>query len=153
MPYSYLDYKFEVRIFFEKNIPSKSKVLDVGPGVGTYWALFKNLEYKMDCVEIFEPYVERYGLREKYEHVYVANIMEFDFSEYDCVLLGDILEHLSVKDGQKLMERITKNGQKSLVAVPYLFEQGESEGNIYEAHLQPDLTRKKEKDPNPLKGV
>ena len=66
--------------------------------------------------------------------------MDFNFDSYDCIIMGDILEHLTIKDAQKILNRITKNKQKCLVAVPYTMEQEEEEGNIYETHLQPDLT-------------
>ena len=52
--------------------------------------------------------------------------------------MGDVLEHLSQDDALKLIERI-KN-KKFLIAVPYMYAQGESFNNIHETHLQPELT-------------
>ena len=39
-----------------------------------------------------------------------------------------------------MINKITEKKIKCLVAVPYEMEQGELEGNVYETHLQPDLT-------------
>lgn len=142
MPGSYNYFKIQIRYFFRKTLPSSNKILDVGPGIGTYYDLLNDIGYDMDCVEIFTPYIKKYKLKEKYNNVYEGSIVDFDFSKYDCIILGDILEHLTVDDAKKILKTITKNKQKCLVAVPYEMEQGESEGNIYETHLQPDLTPK-----------
>ena len=140
MPYSYPDGKKEVRNFFKKRCPKGAKILDVGPGAGAYWDLLNDLGYFMDCVEIFEPYIERFKLKEKYDNVYLDNVMNFDISNYDVIILGDVLEHLSVEDAQTLLTKINNNNQKCLIAVPYLLEQGEFENNKHEIHLQADLT-------------
>ena len=142
MPGSYNYFKIQIRYFFRKTLPSSNKILDVGPGIGTYYDLLNDIGYDMDCVEIFAPYIKKYKLKEKYNNVYEGSIVDFDFSKYDCIILGDILEHLTVDDAKKILKTITNNKQKCLVAVPYEMEQGESEGNIYETHLQPDLTPK-----------
>ena len=140
MPYSYNDFKIQIRFFFQKRIPKRTKILDVGPGAGTYWKLLGDLEYRMDCLEIYEPYIEMFNLSKKYDNVYLGNILEFDISKYDCIILGDILEHINSKDAKKLVTKIHNLNKKCLVAVPYEMEQGEYEGNVYETHLQPDLT-------------
>ena len=149
MPHSFLDFKVEIRYFFQRTMPPGTKILDVGPGAGTYWNLFQHLGYKMDCIEIHEPYIKQFDLKSKYDNVYIGNIMDFDIKEYDCIVMGDILEHLTIKDAQKIIQNITSNKQKCLVAIPYEMEQGEQEGNIYETHLQPDLTRENMKERYP----
>ena len=140
MPNSYSYFKPEVKQYFKENIPTTKKILDVGPGEGTYSKLLRELGYKMDCIEIYEPYVETYNLREQYDNVFVGNIVGFDISDYDFIILGDVLEHISELEAQKLIDSIVYSGKKCLVSVPYLMEQNESEGNVYESHLQPDLT-------------
>ena len=60
--------------------------------------------------------------------------------EYDFFILGDILEHLTLQEAQYLLLFLKQNKKQYLVAVPYVMEQGEHEGNVYETHLQPDLT-------------
>jgi hypothetical protein len=141
MPESYSYFKQEVKQYFQKHIPTTTRILDVGPGIGTYALLLRDLGYKMDCVEIWEPYVTEYGLKDKYDNVYVGSILDIDISEYDYIILGDVLEHIGLEDAQKLISKIHKNKIECLVAVPYQMEQGEYYGNIYESHLQPDLTR------------
>jgi autotransporter strand-loop-strand O-heptosyltransferase len=140
MPYSFTYFKDEVKEWFLNNVPTSKRILDVGPGMGTYSDLLRSSGYRMDAVEIFEPYVDKYGLREKYDNVYVNSIVVFDIKDYDFIILGDVLEHLPENYAKELINDIVTSGKECLVAVPYEMEQGEHEGNIHETHYQPDLT-------------
>ena len=140
MPVSHNILKSDIRVYFEKNVSIDSKILDIGAGVGTYSKLLRNLGYRMDCMEVWLPYVVEYRLNELYDNVIIGDVMNYDISNYDVIIIGDVLEHLSIADALLLMERIESNGQMCLVAVPYKMEQGEYEGNKYEIHKQSDLT-------------
>ena len=140
MPYSFTYFKDEVKEWFLNNVPTSKRILDVGPGMGTYSDLLRSSGYRMDAVEIFEPYVDKYGLREKYDNVYVNSIVVFDIKDYDFIILGDVLEHLPENYAKELINDIVTSGKECLVAIPYEMEQGEHEGNIHETHYQPDLT-------------
>lgn len=138
MPYSTESYKEEVCRHITAIVESDAKLLDVGPGVGRYGTELKHLY--VDAVEIYEPYIERFGLRQIYKNIHCNDILSFDWNSYDYIILGDVLEHIELTKAQKLISDITQSSKKCLVAVPYMFEQGEWDGNIYETHLQPDLT-------------
>ena len=143
MPTSYPIYKDSVRNWFLNYVPLDAKILDVGAGCGTYSDLLSGYGYKMDAVEIWEPYIDKYQLNKKYNVVYNKNILAIDFvvlDTYDFFILGDVLEHLTAEEGQSLMLFLKQNNKKYIVAVPYQMEQGEHEGNTHETHLQPDLT-------------
>ena len=140
MPESYYFYKREIREYFKHHVSTDKKILDVGPGKGTYSLLLMGMGYQMDCIEIWEPYVNEFGLHEKYDNVHIGNIVDFDISAYDYIILGDILEHLTSADGVALINKINDLGKECLVAVPYEMEQGEYYGNVHESHLQSDLT-------------
>ena len=140
MPYSYDYFKIEVGKHIIKTQPQSSKILDVGAGSGKYGAMLRMWFNNIDALEIFDPYIEKFNLKEIYNNVYNDNIIHFDIAEYDYIIMGDILEHLSIKDAKELIKKITHSGKKCLVAIPYTMEQGEVNGNIYETHLQPDLT-------------
>lgn len=119
-------------------------LLDVGCGAGHYAVLLPEFKGRIDAVEIFEPYVARFGLRSLYRHVFVGDVRVgvsgLDFDNYDLAILGDVLEHMTVSDAQALLLALDASVTDVMVVVPYLYEQGESEGNIHETHLQPDLT-------------
>ena len=143
MPTSHPLYKESVKNWFLQNVPTDTKILDVGAGIGTYSDLLIGYGYKMDAVEIWQPYIDKYELNKKYGVVYNENILAMDVNlldVYDFFILGDVLEHLTVDDGQWLMSFLKLKGKKYLVAVPYQCEQSEYEGNKYEIHLQEDLT-------------
>ena len=139
MPYSFTYFKEEVKEWFIQNVPTSKRILDVGPGIGTYSDLLRSLGYRMDAVEIYQPYIDKYELRDKYDNVFVGDITKFDISDYDFIILGDVLEHIPTDDAVKLIRNIVYN-KECMVAIPYEMEQGEHEGNIHETHHQPDLT-------------
>jgi len=141
MPNSYGYFKPEVKGWFVENVPTSKRLLDVGPGQGTYSDLLRNLGYRMDAVEVWAPYVDQFSLRNKYDNVYIENILEFNWTDYDFIILGDVLEHLGKEDAKRLINAMHFHGKHFLVAIPYTMEQdGEEYGNTYETHLQPDLT-------------
>lgn len=137
MPYSYNQLKEEARNFLLGEIQENDRVLDIGPGAGTYARLMP--EIKMDCLEIYEPYVKRFHLGLFYNTVHIGDARTFQhYDWYSYLILGDVFEHLSSDDARAFLDR--NQDKRMLIAVPYLFEQGEWEGNAHEAHQQPDLT-------------
>ena len=138
MPYSYPDFKEDIKKYIYNKYDKNIKILDVGPGLGTYSILLS--DYKnIDAVEIYEPYVEKYNLKDKYNNVFISNIIDFDFDFYDIIIMGDLIEHLSVKDSQKLLEKIYDKCNEIIVCVPFLLKQFGLE-NKHEDHIQDDLT-------------
>lgn len=136
MPYSYPHFKYEVKIHLEGTIQKGQRVLDVGPGSGTYARLCDRIP--MDAVEIHAPYLRRFNLGIFYQKVYLGDIRTFDVANYDYIILGDVLEHLTFQEARAVLDRIAD--KRFLVAVPYTLPQGEWEGNKYETHHQDDLT-------------
>ena len=82
---------------------------------------------------------QKFDLVNKYDNVIIDDIRDIDISSYDYIIMGDVLEHLTFEDARKFIAKL--NGRKCLVAVPYNSEQGEYEGNVYEIHHQPDLSK------------
>lgn len=141
MPNSYSYFKSDVKQWFIDNVPPGTRILDVGPGQGTYADLLKHLGYKMDAVEVWAPYVDQFDLKSKYDNVYISDICDFDIEGYDFIILGDVLEHLIVENAKNLIKKIDSCSIKTMVAVPYRMPQDGAEyGNEYETHLQEDLT-------------
>jgi len=140
MPYSYSKFKKEVQELILKNIKPDAIILDVGAGSGCYSDLLFSTYPRMDAIEIFENYISMFNLETKYNNVIRGNILDYDFDVYDFLIMGDVLEHMTVEDAKWMMNKIESNGQSVLVAVPYMYEQGSEFGNEHETHLQPDLT-------------
>lgn len=140
MPGSYDFYKQDVKKHLLDNLSQNTNILDVGPGYGTYGNLLKPEFTNVDAVEIWEKYIDQFNLKNIYKNVHVGDILDFDFSNYDYLIIGDVLEHIALEDAQQLVKKICEQNKKCLIAVPYMYPQGSHEGNVYETHLQPDLT-------------
>lgn len=135
----------QVRAIMEAEWASTARVLDVGAGKGKYRLLLP--EYAcVDAVEIWLPYVTGYGLHDVYRAVYQRDIVELaqEFGaadvKYDVVIMGDVLEHLTVDDARITLTWLKNVTGEVLIIVPYNYEQGEEHGNPHQRHEQPDLT-------------
>lgn len=140
MPYSTGYLKNEVKAHFLKNVSQNLRILDAGAGCGTYSNLLKADFPNMDGIEIFTNYIDMFDLKNKYNNLYVGNVLEFDLSTYDYIILGDIIEHMTHEDAKSFLDKLQNDDKLCLVGVPYNFEQGAEFGNVHETHLQPDLT-------------
>lgn len=115
------------------------RILDIGSGWGKYRILLN--EYDMDAVEIWQPYAEKHRLMDHYDNLYITAAVDFEYPQrYGAVIMGDVLEHMSVEDAQSVISAACDNADLVIVAVPFCMEQHEEEGNPYEVHVQDDLT-------------
>lgn len=140
MPRSTGYFKNETIDYIVKKYNKNAKILDIGAGIGTYSDLLRPKGFiNIDCVEVFEQYVIDYNLKEKYNNVFIGDVvkMNINFNDYDLIIFGDVLEHIDEESAKVLLNKINKN---LIVAIPFESEQGEHFGNSYEIHLQSDLT-------------
>ena len=142
MPGSYPTYKRELKSYIAGRFPDRSaSILDVGCGRGTYQELLGDEYGNIDGVEVFLPYIEKYGLRTKYRRLWEVDVRGFDFHQgWDLIVFGDVLEHLGVKDAQSVLARAIVKCTEVVVAVPFMYKQGACDNNVHEIHLQDDLT-------------
>lgn len=118
--------------------PARTTVLDIGAGWGKYRILLP--DFIMDACEIWEPYVEAEHLRDMYRKVIVDDICNVDTGYYDVMIMGDVLEHIPRDKAKELIKRLAKSCTQLYIVVPFLYPQGEVDGNHYEIHHQADLT-------------
>lgn len=141
MPYSYNLFKEEVKQNIINTFQPDINILDVGAGCGTYSNLLKANFPNMDGIEIFEQYVHDFDLKSKYNNLFIEDILEFDITPYDLLIMGDIIEHLTFVEAKNLIEKIHRADKFMMIAVPYNYIQGIEFGNVHEVHKQPDLTK------------
>lgn len=117
--------------------------LDVGCGSGTYAKLFPQVEW--DGVEIWEPYLEQYGLKDLYHSVLVSDIRDWTpkntTKRWDVAVAGDVLEHMTKENAKKVVKNLRTFAKYVIVSIPLgHYPQGEYEGNPHEAHVVDNYT-------------
>lgn len=109
-------------------------ILDVGAGEGTYRKLLGD-KYRWKAIEVWGDYIKRYHLRDMYDEILTGDIRKIEWPMADCVIFGDVIEHLSKKDGIGVLERATEGHRHVVVSIPIgEYKQGAIEGNPYERH-------------------
>ena len=136
---SYTHGKNEIAALIKQRIRKGGSCLDVGACDGVWFDLLGD-HLRMDAVEAFEPNITAHKLRLRYNLVFACDIRDFHLKWYNLIIFGDIIEHLPVADAQALLGEAMLKCSDMVVAVPYLYPQGEIYGNPYERHLQADLT-------------
>lgn len=116
---------------------NNSEILDVGACDGKWKYLLPEYE-NMDAVEAWEP--NCIHISPLYRRVFHKDVAEFEYGDYDLIIFGDVIEHMTVQDAQRTLEFASKHCKDMIVAVPYLYPQGAIYGNPWEVHKQPDLT-------------
>jgi len=140
MPYS-LKSQDDLLVEDFKNNHSWQTVFDIWTGAWKICDLLRPYAKKIDGIEIHRIYVTQFDLERKYDKLYIWDVLQHCFLEnYDVMVLGDVLEHIDKQAWQKLLEYLKTKCNTIYVQIPYLLEQWVEFNNIYETHLQADLT-------------
>ena len=116
------------------------RILDVGPGVGTYLDLLRPLLPASDWtgLEIHRPYAERYGLADRYDDLLIGDVRSFDWrahGQWDLVIFGDVLEHLDLPHARRAWQWARAHSAHVLGSLPIVHHpQGAHGGNVHECH-------------------
>jgi hypothetical protein len=131
-----------VRAYVTTHYVDTAAILDVGAGRGKYRDLLS--EYpNVDACEVYEPLVRHERLVERYRDVFIRDVVDLvadDRPYYDLVIMGDVLEHIPVRDVHVTLAAFEADRSDVLVIVPYLYPQGVEDGNVHQRHVQDDLT-------------
>lgn len=139
MPYSDPDNKGFVLEKLQELQPAA--VLDVGPGAGAYAQLARAVPSveRVECVEIWEPYISQFGLTSLYDAVHLADVREFENFDFDVVIFGDVLEHMSRDEALKVYNQARAQARAVIFSIPIIHvPQGAYQGNPYEIHVEDD---------------
>ncbi|WP_375499376.1 methyltransferase domain-containing protein [uncultured Jatrophihabitans sp.] len=116
-------------------------VLDIGPGVGTYAKLLRDLPVsRIVGLEAWEPYVTTYRLGEYYDELIIGDARTTELPAADIVILGDVVEHMTRAEGVELWRRCAVAARRAVyLSIPIVhYPQDEIEGNPYEVHVEED---------------
>jgi predicted TPR repeat methyltransferase len=111
-------------------------VVDIGPGLGTYSMKFRSShQAHWTGIEIYEPYVDWYDLRNKYDEIVIGDARAVGLPSADLYIAGDVIEHMPVDDAKVLIDKMKQAAKHLLISVPIIvYEQGEWGGNVHETH-------------------
>lgn len=145
MPHSLRDNDECVRSYVKEH--GIKSMLDIGAGSGTYGHLLRDLVPDRIAVEIWAPYVEEFGLRRVYGSVIVMDVRELaslgrvSLPKLDLLVLGDVLEHMTLDEGKRVWEWAKGEAHHVLLSVPIVhWPQEAIDGNPYEEHVQDCIT-------------
>ena len=119
------------------------RVIDVGAGDGGNVKRGRAATGELSHwtgVEVWEPYVGRFGLTELYDEFLRADVRELaPFPEGDVVIFGDVLEHMTKQEAERVWERALKVCRWAILSLPVEhYPQGATHGNPYERHVTED---------------
>lgn len=120
-------------------------ILDVGAGAGQYADIIrKNFGGRLDAVEPWEPYVDKFDLRRKYNRVFINDVRHMTLFDYDLVIFGDVFEYMPKEHTKEVWARVSKQAEWGILTIPrpeYYMEFGQEYGNPYEVRAVDKLTR------------
>lgn len=139
MPFS--DQSNQSWLIEELNSLDIKSMLDVGAGSGTYGQMFFHHfpEVSRTAVEIWKPYIYQYDLFTFYQTIHMADVRKHNDFNYDIVIFGDILEHMTKQSALSVWEKVSNQAKYAVIAIPIIhYPQGSYEGNPFEAHVKDD---------------
>ena len=131
--------KAEIDNWIREHFPRGSTCLDVGACDGKWSDMLRDYLI-MDACEVWEPNIIEHNLKDKYRKVFHCSIQRMTYEWYDLIIFGDVIEHMNIQIAQLTLQIAKRKCSDMIVAVPFLYPQGELYGNPYEKHIQDDLT-------------
>jgi len=139
MPFSHPENKSWILDKIKELQPTK--VLDVGAGAGYIEKLLRDHFQKsliIDGIEIWEPYISKYNLLDRYDNLFNVNAKEWDNWDYDVIIFGDVLEHMTEQEAADLWTKASK-ASYAIITIPIIhYPQGAEFNNPYEVHIEED---------------
>ncbi len=99
---------------FDKLVPRKARVLDIGCGYGfmAYMLHFVSQERRITGIDYDEEKIETAAhcyLRNDQLDFYATNAMEFEFGQYDAIILADMLHYLQPEEQEQLINKCCRH--------------------------------------------
>lgn len=120
------------------------KILDVGAGQGVYLDIIRqNLpeDVIVHAVEVWQPYIDQFNLNARYDKVFNQDVRTITDFDYDLVILGDILEHMTEAEALEVWNKVSNQAKHAIISMPIIhYHQEAINGNPYEVHVEEDWT-------------
>lgn len=125
--------KAEIKEWFINIFHERMRVVDFGCGAGTYPKLLGKEGIEWIGIEIWEPYMDQFKLREWYNELIIGDLCEIVWPIADCAIFGDVLEHLNKQEAIKAMRQMDEIYKHVAISIPIYNSQGATD-NPYEEH-------------------
>lgn len=152
MSYSLSTGKAETLNWFRNHESEITKIVDIGPGSGTYINLIKETNNYCTTaewvgIEIWKPYIEKFNLNQRYDQIINQDVRTIDWdmlAPISVVIAGDVLEHITKEDAIILVDKILLAADTLIVSIPIvpMPQDDEAYENPYEAHVKDDWSHR-----------
>ena len=133
------------------HVTRPQSVLDIGIGFGKYGFLcreylelwdgrnkYDDWQHRIDGIEAHSQYVTDLQ-RKIYSNMYVGDVRSvlptLD-AHYDLILMIDVIEHLSIEEGHRILSLCREKANACLIATPHVVtSQGDAFDNPFERHV------------------
>jgi predicted TPR repeat methyltransferase len=159
MPSSNKEGKKVIKEWIEEISSEVNTIIDLGAGNGNYHRLFysKNnailRHAKWIGIEVWEPYIELYNLKNIYDHIEQEDIRLVDYQKFgniDLVFAGDVLEHMTKEEAVNLIAKLLTSVKRIIISIPIVhYPQDEVGGNPFERHVKDDWSHQEMMDTFP----
>jgi predicted SAM-dependent methyltransferase len=99
-------------------------------------------EHRWTGVEVWEPYINKFDLRSKYDTILNEDVRKLDYNKlgpFDVAVAGDVLEHMTKEDALQVVEQILRISTYLFISIPIIhYPQEPVHGNPYEEHIKDD---------------
>ena len=136
--------------FLREEVPNPKTILDVGMGFGALGFLvreyfeakehlrFTKADWQIELVgiEVYKKYISVLQ-RHLYNRVIIGDVFEVidTLGMFDAVMMGDIIEHFTKRDGHRLLRQLFTHTKNILISTPYGYKrQGAIGKNRHETH-------------------
>ena len=140
MPYS--SFIFDKSIEEIIRLLKPQTLLDLGAGAGKYGELVKKISpsTKLTSVEIEKDYIKKFRLLSIYDEVWNISVTDlinpkYYDSNFDVIMIGDIIEHLKKSDGIDLLNFLIYRCRWIILEFPHHYLQNSVDGYHSEAHI------------------
>lgn len=121
---------------------SPNTVLDVGAGAGVYLDIIRrdlDDNVHVTAIEAWKPYIEEFNLASRYNVVINEDVRNINSFDYDLVIFGDVLEHMSEEDALAVWDKVQETAKAAIISIPIIhYHQDAINGNPFEVHVEED---------------
>lgn len=118
-----------------------TKVIDIGPGWGKYGLACREYLPGLQTLHAIEVRQGRLPTQDAiYDWVYTGDAREATYTptfwgRWELALLIDVIEHMTIEEGHRLLDTILSAGTSVLVSTPHCFIEQHDEHNPHETHI------------------